>query len=73
MTYTVVDAILRGLYEHQDESRYLGSTLGLEDWCAVMVRDGWLEKLGVLSQAGIDRYHERALGALPETRWTEWK
>lgn len=73
MTYESTDAILKGVIEHGDAARHFGSTGALAYHLRVAIKAGYLDAFNVPTAAGVARYDERQLGALPDSRWCFWK
>ena len=79
INYEPTDAILKGIIEHGDAARHFGSTGALAHYLREAVRGGLLTMRVsapggyVPTAAGVARYDDRQLGALPDARWCFWK
>jgi hypothetical protein len=74
MRVDIYGAILKGLVEHSDAGRYLGSTLCLAEHLAEMHATGQIDGNGSVTDAGRRLYDSLGLARFPRTgRWYMWK
>lgn len=74
-TRLFMDAIVKGLVEHQDATRHFGSLLGFGYHRATAVAMGLItveDGLCLLTDAGRAYYSKRELNTLPDGRATFW-
>jgi hypothetical protein len=68
----IFDAILKGIFEHDDSGYYFGSLGGHRFYLERCAEAGFITPTGDPTEKGRARYSQGNLGELPECRWYYW-
>lgn len=68
----IMDAIVKGIVEHDDSARYFGSLGAHQYYLREARRHGLIDGQKQVTPAGRNWYDSRQLGDLPERRWMFW-